>query len=40
MSSPLILSLVLIVAGGLIGAGLMILIGAFVGLLIFDDPNE
>lgn len=40
MTSTFIASIVLIVAGGLIGGGLAILIGAFISLLILDDPNE
>lgn len=40
MTSTFIASLVLIVAGGLIGAGLIILISAIVSLLILDDPDR
>lgn len=40
MTSAFVASVILIVAGGLIGAGLAILIGAIVGLLILDDPNK
>lgn len=40
MNSSLIVSLILIIAGGLIGAGLTILIGAFISLLILDDPDQ
>ena len=40
MTNSLIASLVLILAGGFIGAGLTVLIAAFLSLLILDDPNE
>lgn len=40
MTSAFVASVILIVAGGLIGAGLAILIGAIVGLLILDDPEQ
>ena len=40
MTNSLIASVVLILAGGLIGAGLTICISAFLALLILDDPNE
>jgi hypothetical protein len=40
MTSTFVVSVILIVAGGLIGAGLAILIGAIVGLLILDDPEQ
>jgi hypothetical protein len=40
MTSTFVVSVILVVAGGLIGAGLAILIGAIVGLLILDDPER